>query len=574
MIWATYATFQTMHGTKSSLPELVAKLRPYSRESVISLCSFIGILLKLWDPGRYDLARYDHLVSCAFDSLRGDWYKLAARLPQPELVFHRRQLLLIVKLAAMHCPTVGVDAWRTPPGYFGTVLLMANDHFHYGLTDTGGSDELDKVRGFFAEFIPVAEGAGFRPEYKIVRSHLMLKYASQLRNNPNFIDIAAEFQKTKGMSLADYEALCFGLFARCATFSLEDLQRGASAFTFVEPSFHTMAIAKKSAALFLEEMTITPEILSGRIKQRDYGSNDFTELRRRPLIRTAHGYLPVDILFLVEKFESGPYWAINDIDKNAGDRLRRFWGAVFEAYMNDLLTDSLRQTRAAFIADPRGAEDPSRQICDGLILQDGSLVLLEYKSSMFTAETKYSGNFRSLVDEIEKKLVRDKAESKKKGVKKGVEQLADAVVQLFGDEEKMAIKGLDLGGVTRVYPLLVTLDGIGGSLLISRLLNHYFDNFMVGRRPSRVEVKPLLCTDVESIEEVSGCFPTMSLAGFLDYWLSKDPNFMATLTAFTVSELEGYRNERMAREWHALSNEISARAFPEEHTEAQAAKKS
>jgi len=61
----------------------------------------------------------------------------------------------------------------------------------------------------------------------------------------------------------------------------------------------------------------------------------------------------------------------------------------------------------------------------------------------------------------------------------------------------------------------------------------------------------------------------MSLAGFLDFWLSKDPNFMAALTAFTVPELEGNRNERMAREWHSLSSEISKRLFPEEYAAAQ-----
>jgi len=429
-------------------------------------------------------------------------------------------------------------------------------------------------RGHLSEadthLIPIGEGAGFRPEYKIVRSHLMLKYANQLRNHPQFIDVTAEFQNAKGISLADYEALCFGLFAKCVTLSPEDLQNGASAFTFREHNFHSMAIPKESVALFLREMTTTPELLSARIKQRDYGSNDFTELRKRPLISASRGYLPIDLLFLAEKFESGPFWAINDISRNMGDRLRKFWGPVFEAYMNDLLRDSLRQTGAVFVADPRDATDPACQICDGLVLQGHSLVLLEYKSCMFTAETKYSGNFELLVDEIEKKLVRDKGESKKKGV----EQLADAVAQLFGVEPRTIVKDLDLSGVTRVYPLLVTLDGIGGSLLISRLLNHYFANFISGRRSSRVEVKPLLCTDVESIEEVSGCFQSMSLAGFLDFWLSKDPNFMGALTAFTVPELEGNRNVRMAREWHSLSSEISERSFPEEYAAAQRAKDS
>lgn len=489
---------------------------------------------------------------------------MAARLPQPEFVFHRRQLLLITKLAVLHCPKVGVDLWKASPGLFGTILLMTSDHFHYDLSAQAGSDEFDRVKRLFAEFIPVGEGAGFRAEYKIVRAHLMAAHADRLRNNPEFIDIAAEFQNAKGLSVSDYETLCFALFAKCATLSPENLQYGASAFTFTEQDLHALATPKESVTLFLKEMTTTPESLGASIKQRDYGSNDFTELRKRPLISASRGYLPIDILFLIEKFESGPYWAINDISKDMGNKLRRFWGAVFEAYMNDLFRASLGQKDAIFVADPRTAGGAARQICDGLILQGDSLVLLEYKSSMFRAETKYSGDFELLVDEIEKKLVRDKSESKKKGV----EQLADAVAQLFGNETRTAVKGLDFSGVNRIYPLLITLDGIGGSLLVSRLLNHYFSSFMGDRRFDRVEVKPLLCTDVESIEEISGCFNRMSLAGFLDYWLSRDPNLMAALRAFAVPELEGYRNERMVLEWQALSNEISERAFPSEYAKA------
>jgi len=560
MIFATYSTFQQMHGRKSSQQELVGRLRPCSRDSVISLCSFVGIVLKLWDADPFDLAHYDHLISCAFDWLRGDWYRLAARFSEPEFVFHRRQLLLITKLAILHCDEMGIDAWKLPPGYFGTILLMANDHFHYEVPAGAAAEELNKVKRLFAKLIPVAEGTGSRAEYKLVRSRLMLKHASQLRDHPRFIDIKSEFRTAKGISVDDYEALCFGLFAKCATLSLEDLQRGASAFTFSEKSFHSTAVDTQSVSLFLEDIAAAPSQLSARIRAKDHGANDFTELRRRPLISTSGGYLPADILFAVEKFESGPYWAINDISKKMGDRLRIFWGAVFEAYMNDLFRDCLDQSGALFVTDPRRIDDPSRQICDALILQEDSLVLLEYKANMFRAETKYSGNFNGIVEEIEKKLVRDREGPKKK--KRGVEQLADAVAQLFGDRNEVVVAGLDLRAVTRVYPLLVTLDAIGGCLLISRLLNRYFSGFIDGREFSGTRVMPLLCTDVQSIEEISGCFRSMGLARFIDHWLSKDPNFMATLTAFTVPGLVGHRNERVAREWRKLSSEISARLFP------------
>jgi hypothetical protein len=163
MILATYSTFQQMHGRKSSLEELTDWLRPYSRESILSLCSFISTLLKLWDATSPDLARYDHAISCAFEWLRGDWYKLAARLSEPEFVFHRRQLLLISKLAILHCPETGFDIWRVPPGPFGTILLMANDQFHYDLALGAGTNELDKIKRLFAELIPVGEGRGLSP---------------------------------------------------------------------------------------------------------------------------------------------------------------------------------------------------------------------------------------------------------------------------------------------------------------------------------------------------------------------------------------------------------------------------
>src|SRR5215813_13749886 len=201
MILSTYATFEQMHGRKSSLNELVAHLSHLSRESVVSLCSYIGILLKLWERSVFDLARYDHLISCAFEDLRGNWYKIAARHSEPEFVFHRCQLFLITKLATLHCPKGGIDAWKIQPGHFGTILLMANDHFHYDLPSGATLDENDKIQRLFTEFISVNEEAAFITEFKIIRSHLMLKYANQLKDHPEFIDMPMEFQKAKGLSL-------------------------------------------------------------------------------------------------------------------------------------------------------------------------------------------------------------------------------------------------------------------------------------------------------------------------------------------------------------------------------------
>ena len=61
--------------------------------------------------------------------------------------------------------------------------------------------------------------------------------------------------------------------------------------------------------------------------------------------------------------------------------------------------------RSASFPTPGCQVAPDLQICDGIVVSDDSIVLMEYKSSMFRADTKYGGNHLALTAEIEKKLV-------------------------------------------------------------------------------------------------------------------------------------------------------------------------
>ena len=82
-----------------------------------------------------------------------------------------------------------------------------------------------------------------------------------------------------------------------------------------------------------------------------------------------------------------------------------------------------------FVHDPRWRDNPAEQVCDSVLVEGDALVLLEYKSSMFTARAKYSGDHLALRDEIVTKLVHDEGTGKRKGV----EQLAEAVKRLVGE---------------------------------------------------------------------------------------------------------------------------------------------
>jgi hypothetical protein len=570
MILATYATYEQMHGYKSTIADLIRQLQQFSRESVLYACAVTGIILKLWEREGWR-TNYDVAIDGAFEFIRGDWFKVAARLKNPELVFHRRQLLFLMKLAVEHCPASGDDLARAVRGSFGTMLLMVNDHFHYGLypfPGRDGVDEFEKLSRVVAEFVPVSEYSGFLIENKLARAHIMMtKYTNQLRGHADFIDIGAEYEKVTGISLLDYEALALGLFTRCTVnITLEALRTNAWVAAIRPENFHQTAIPRVTVDAFLREFTDTPEgvaasIAASRRARQDFGPNDFTVFRKKPLIREVYGSLPTDVFFVIEKFETGPYWCISGIDTSTGDKLHRFWGAVFEQYVNGAVAAATKMAGSRFIPNPRLISDPNVQVCDALLIEGDALVVMEYKASMFTARSKYSGDHVRLRDEIEAKLVRDRAENKKKGV----EQLADAVALLFSDPSVELIKGLDVSSIKRVYPLLVTLDDLGASLLISRLLNLFFAASFKRDSKTFADVRPVFCTDIESFETVLPYIGMHALSDLLQHWLDQDGKLMGTLLSRLPEGLQYKRNEFLDKVWESLNQESASRLFPEEH---------
>ena len=105
---------------------------------------------------------------------------------------------------------------------------------------------------------------------------------------------------------------------------------------------------------------------------------------------------------------------------------------MFEKYVNELMRQACDGTKSTFFPDPRPASDPNTQLCDGIVVSGDSIVLMEYKSSMFRADSKYSGDYQALAGEIEKKFVHDKEADQRKGVW----QLAEAVKRIFKDDAR------------------------------------------------------------------------------------------------------------------------------------------
>jgi hypothetical protein len=489
------------------------------------------------------------------------------------LLFHRRQILLIAKLAILHCSGSGLDA-RQSGGRFGPILLKASDQFHYGLLPPTASahvatrEDLTKV---ITEMLAVGESGSQHIGNLITRSHLMLtRFAHELSDDPDFVDVAGEHRQSTGLTLDEFAALILGVHARFGEHLVQKLYSEPGALPLKEANFTSTAVPYDKVRRFLDSVSNSPATIARELQQRDNGPNDFTAFRKSPLIQQLYnphlttawfGFLMLDNLFFLDKVQAGPYWHANNLDPL---KLRKFWGAVFERYMNELLRQSCAGTASRFLPDPRLAGNPNIQLCDGIVVSGNSIVLMEYKSSMFRADTKYSGDHAALGKEIENKLVYDHEASERKGVC----QLAEAVKKIFGRDGPSSLPGIDLGSITSVYLYLITLDSIGGTVGISPFLDTFLEEQLNHENFPNLDVRPLFCSDVAALEDITGFFAALSLPEILEKWFTENSSLTAPLSTTHIPDSLWRGNQWLHQEWNSIFKRIVTILFPDKNPEA------
>ena len=563
-----YETYEDIFGRKSTMDELVAEVRSFKQQSVLWVCAVIVTGMQLWN--RIDLQSpevYSRLLSLYFDAnirtrlIAGYWSSNPRRV-----LFHRRQILLIAKLAILHCSGQGIDA-RQNAELFGSILLKANDQFHYGLLSGVASPRpacREDYAKIIAEMVAVGEHGSPHIAHLITRCHLMLtRFAGELSSDPDFIDVSGEHHKATGLTLEEFEAMIFGVHARFGENLVQKLVTEPGTLPLKEANFATTAVPYDKVRRFLDSVSSSPGEMAKELRERDSGPNDFTVFRKYPLVQQWYnlhltaawfGFLMMDNLFFLEKIQAGPYWNANGL---YGLKLRKFWGAVFERYVNELMRLACAGTKSTFVPDPRPSNDPNTQLCDGIVVSSDSIVLMEYKSSMFRADTKYSGDYEALASEIEKKFVHDI----EAGQRKGVWQLAEAVKKIF--RERAPVPGIDPGKIKYVYLYIVTLDSIGGTIGISPFLDTFLDERLDRRDFTPLEIRPLFCTDIETLETAVGYFGTLSLPQVLERWFTINSSLTAPLLAIDIGNNNWRENDWLLAGWKMIYKKMVTILFPD-----------
>jgi hypothetical protein len=128
-----YETFEELFGRKTSLDELIADICKFERNSLLWICAEIVSRVQLWArPALRNASNYQRYLIELFDETTSSRLLAGSQSTSPvRLLFHRRQIVLIAKLAAQYCQD-GLDA-RLNRKNLGLLFLKANDLFDYGL---------------------------------------------------------------------------------------------------------------------------------------------------------------------------------------------------------------------------------------------------------------------------------------------------------------------------------------------------------------------------------------------------------------------------------------------------------
>jgi hypothetical protein len=115
---------------------------------------------------------------------------------------------------------------------------------------------------------------------------------------------------------------------------------------------------------------------------------------------------------------------------------------------------------------------------------------------------------------------------------------------------------IDLTSIKHVYLYLVTLDSIGGTIGMSAFLNTFLDEHLDRKAFPSLQIRPIYCSEIESLETVTGFFAKVSLPEILQRWFVANPSLTAPLQSVDLSNLRWQENSWLRAEWTAIYKDM------------------
>ena len=372
-----------------------------------------------------------------------------------------------------------------------------------------------------AELIPSREYAINPSPWPHIKRSLVRseEYWSRLnlKMKARTFDVCETFSRSTGLTRKDYQYLIFGLLTVALKFSQTEILNGSALFIDTKQHPRLTPLYNK----LLKHICISIDELASTLHGEEKFSLpiEFRAWRKFPLVKLHENEIfSIDNGFLKDKLETGVFWIIRDKlekdEKDKGNQIIQLQGEVFEGYAASIIERGINaQTPSRVetcIRSPKYIQKTEKECTDIAVCDGEALTLLECKSPVLAARTKFSNNFSNFRNGI------------RRNVMKGIKQLSNAI-QLLGhakESEMREVQGIDMSTVKKIYPVLVLSDPIFSLVFMNRYFNFEFKNIVryCDLKP-HLKIMPLSVLTVEDLEYLEPYLKDTPLHVHLDNWL-------------------------------------------------------
>ena len=442
-------------------------------------------------------------------------------------LFHRQSTLRLLNKCACVSGSNSENSLDTNDALndFAISYLLVNELLDTGpstrnmMVDSGRKDLL--VKAFSMMEYAVNSSPAYEIKKLLVRGEQFLRHLQEHTSKLNVDEI---FSQATGLTLQDYQRLIFGIFAFYWNFTSKEICsqdpiRGKS--LFFNPSGQSPELTPLYEKLF-QDISISMDELRNRVEEHPNFENledEFRLWRKYPLLKISEDRtICVDFSFLLEKLQTGVFWTIRGcLKKKKKERgiFEDLWGDVFERYASSIIKRGINSqnpsNRERFIINAKYDQKQDDECADIAICCGGTLILMECKATILSAQAKFSGDFSIFYENI-------------KSVKKGIKQLWDAIRRLgnLHQSRRDVVKEIDICKVKKIYPVLVVSDGIFSATLMNWFLNSEFQS-MVRQNylMKHLKVMPLTVLTIMDLESLEPYMIDKPFYTYLDEWLNQ-----------------------------------------------------
>ncbi len=408
-------------------------------------------------------------------------------------VFHELQVVTAAKIALLAVPPAAPANGPRSPQAFGEAMLMVNDlinlHTRSHELPQGIRERADLDR-WVSHVVPnrlFHGGGNFR--HAIARSHdLYLTDRPHLRSKAGYVNLPDLFERLTSVPV---DLACAAMFGALASTKADHPKVLLTVDTFLEAlNLHSHEERAVFALFAAPANTLRQKLMSGGCGADDLRVFDPLPLGETPVvIHDGKAYCP-SVAFLHRKMTRGWFHIfLNGLeDGRESKRFLDYMGPVFEDYINTLLRrvfpkESGRYIGPDFLDNPTL---PGSKKCDGVIVYENSVVLLEAKATLLHLPVWRDGDIGALSEKIDD-IIGDSAKQ------------FSGTIRLI-EEGHLREKGVDPSRIESYLPLVVTLETMPNDFMVYRLVEQQTRRQVMLESPKAKPVQWADVGDVESLE--------------------------------------------------------------------------